>query len=62
MRALLDVISLKDTKLVKGSHGRLTDDPDHGPLVISSRPDLLPEGEVLATDFKDLTLAHVFGG
>ena len=22
---------------------------------------LLPEGEVLATDFKDLTLAHVFG-
>lgn len=62
MRALLDVISLKDTKLVKGSHGRLTDDPDHGPLVISSRPDLLPEGEVLATNFKDLTLAHVFGG
>ena len=31
MRTLLDVISLKDTQLVKGSHGRLTDDPDHGP-------------------------------
>ena len=36
-RTLLDVISLKDTRLVKGSHGRLTDDPAHGPLVISSR-------------------------
>lgn len=61
MRSLLDVISLKDTQLVKGSHGRLTDDPDHGPLVITSRPDLLPEGAVPATAFKDLTLAHVLG-
>jgi hypothetical protein len=31
MRSLLDVISLKDTTLVRGSHGRLTDDPRHGP-------------------------------
>jgi len=60
MRTLLDIISLKDTKLVKGSHGRLTDDPAHGPLVISSRPDLLPEGEVEATAFKQLVLDHVF--
>jgi predicted AlkP superfamily pyrophosphatase or phosphodiesterase len=60
-RTLLDVISLKDTQLVKGSHGRLTDDPDHGPLVISSVPDLLPEGPLDATAFKDLVLAHVFG-
>ncbi len=59
-RNLLDVISLKDTKLVKGSHGRPTDDPDHGPLVISSRPELLPEGEVEATAFKQLVLDHVF--
>ena len=43
-RTLLDVISLKDTQLVKGSHGRLTDDPDDGPLVISSDADLLPAG------------------
>jgi hypothetical protein len=48
-------------KLVKGSHGRLTDDDDDGPLVMSSRPDLLPEGRVAATDFKDLVLDHVFG-
>ena len=59
-RQLMDLISLKDTQLVKGSHGRLTDDPDHGPLVISSEADLLPEGAVEATDFKALVLDHVF--
>jgi len=59
-RTLLDVISLKDTQLVKGSHGRLTDDPRDGPLVISSRPELLPEGEMAATAFKGLVLDHVF--
>ena len=62
VRNLLDVISLNRTDLVKGTHGRITDDPAHGPLVISSDPDLLPEGPVAATAFKDLVLAHVFGG
>jgi predicted AlkP superfamily pyrophosphatase or phosphodiesterase len=60
LRTLLDVISLKQTTLVKGSHGRLTDDPGDGPLVISSRPDLLPGGAVEATGFKQLVLDHVF--
>nr|WP_299240808.1 nucleotide pyrophosphatase/phosphodiesterase family protein [uncultured Halomonas sp.] len=60
MRQLLDVISLKDTQLVKGSHGRITDDPNDGPLVISSEAGLLPDVAVNATDFKALTLAHVF--
>ncbi|MCI4429261.1 MAG: alkaline phosphatase family protein [Burkholderiales bacterium] len=59
MRALLDVISLSDTALVKGSHGRLADDPEHGPLVISSRADCLPAGEVQATAFKQLVLDHL---
>jgi len=59
-RTLLDVISLKETTLVKGSHGRPTDDPDHGPLVISSNASLLPDGEVDSTAFKDLVLEHVF--
>ena len=45
---------------MKGSHGRLTDDPEDGPLVISSEPDLLPEGPVAATAFKELVLDHVF--
>jgi predicted AlkP superfamily pyrophosphatase or phosphodiesterase len=60
-RRLLDVISPGDTHLVKGSHGRITDDPAMGPLVISSEPGLLPEGPVAATGFKELALAHVFG-
>lgn len=60
MRTLLDVISPSMTRLVKGSHGRLTDDPAEGPLVISSRPDLLPEGALSALDFKGLVLDHVF--
>ena len=60
-RALLDVISLKDTKLVKGSHGRRTDDAQDGPLVISTRPELLPEGALAATAFKQLILDHLFG-
>jgi len=60
LRTLLDVISLKGTALVKGSHGRLTDDPAHGPLVISSRADLLPAGAVEATAFKPLVLKHLF--
>lgn len=59
-RGLLDVISVNRTDLVKGSHGRLTDRPEEGPLVISTRPDLLPEGPVAATDFKALVLDHVF--
>jgi len=60
-RTLMDVISLRDTALVKGSHGRLTDDPTHGPLVISSRGDLLTAGTVQATAFKQLVLDHLFG-
>jgi len=60
-RQLLDVISLKDTQLVKGSHGRLPAKPEEGPLVMSSQPDLLPDGAVAATEFKQLVLDHVFG-
>lgn len=57
-RTLLDVIPL-DTSLVKGSHGRITDRAEHGPLVISSEP--LPDGAIEATGVKDLILQHVFG-
>lgn len=56
-RTLLDVISL-DTSLVKGSHGRLTDDSSQGPCVISSQP--LPDIAVDATSIKQLVLDHVF--
>lgn len=60
MRGLLDVISCKDTQLVKGTHGRITDDPDEGPLVISSEVGLMPDGPVEATEFKKLVLRHIF--
>lgn len=60
MRSLLDVISPSATSLVQGSHGRPTDDPSAGPLVISSNAACLPEGAVNATAFKNLVLAHCF--
>ncbi len=61
-RALLDVIPIRGTALVKGSHGLLTDDPLDGPVVISDMPELMPEGDtgIAATDFKELVLRHVF--
>jgi hypothetical protein len=55
----MDVIPL-DATLVKGSHGRLTDRPEEGPLIISSESDLLPEGEVAGTDVKQIVLTHLF--
>jgi len=58
-RYLMDVIPL-DAGLVKGSHGRLTDDPEDGPLVASSEPSLLPAGPVPATAVKQLVLDHLF--
>lgn len=61
IRNLLDVISLKDTQMVRGSHGRLTDNPDDGPMVISSNAELMGDGPVHATAFKQLVLDHVFG-
>lgn len=60
MRTLLDVIPFHDTTLVKGSHGLVTPSPEDGPLVISSAPELVPEGPVQATAFKELVLEHVF--
>src|SRR4029079_5594465 len=58
-RALLDITPL-DASLVKGSHGRRTDDPAQGPVFISGDPSLVPEGEVEATAVKALLLEQVF--
>jgi len=55
----LDVIPL-DATLVRGSHGRPTDDPLDGPLVMSDVPHLLPD-TVAATDIKAIALQHIFG-
>jgi predicted AlkP superfamily pyrophosphatase or phosphodiesterase len=59
-RTLMDVISPDDDTLVKGSHGRLTDDPRQGPLFISTERSLVSSGSVRATDVLGLMLAHVF--
>ena len=60
MRYLMDVIPL-DATLVRGSHGRLTDRAEDGPLFITSEPGLLRDGPVAATEVRDLLLEHVFG-
>ena len=58
-RVLMDVIPL-DATLVKGSHGRITDDSRDGPLVISDRTDLLDGRNLAATEVKSLLLDAVF--
>jgi predicted AlkP superfamily pyrophosphatase or phosphodiesterase len=58
-RYMMDVISL-DAGLVKGSHGRPTDQHEHGPLFISSESELVSAGPVAATAVKGLILDHVF--
>ena len=58
-RVLMDVIPL-DATLVKGSHGRITDREEDGPVFITSDSDLAPAGSVEATQVKDLILRHVF--
>jgi predicted AlkP superfamily pyrophosphatase or phosphodiesterase len=57
-RTLLDVIPL-DATLVKGSHGRIQDDPSKGPLLITRQADLLPHAGLAATDVHDLILRHL---
>jgi predicted AlkP superfamily pyrophosphatase or phosphodiesterase len=58
-RTLMDVIPL-DASLVRGSHGRITDRPEDGPLLIASRADFLTYDKVAATDVKSLLLNAVF--
>jgi hypothetical protein len=55
----MDVVPL-DASLVKGSHGRPTDNADDGPLLISSERRLIPDAPVAATAVRDIVLAHVF--
>ena len=57
LRTLLDVIPL-DTSLLRGSHGRPTDDPDAGPLVIARDVELPRDPHV--TDVRDLVLRSIF--
>jgi len=58
-RALMDVIPL-DASLVRGSHGRITDDPNDGPLVIADQKDLAGRRAISAHEIKALLLDSVF--
>ena len=60
-RTLMDVISSEATDLVRGSHGRITDDPRDGPVLVTDHAEALSGETVAATDVRDLILRHVFG-
>ena len=57
-RYLMDVIPL-DASLVRGSHGRVTDRLDEGPVLISSEPGAA-NGVVESTGVRDVILSHLF--
>ena len=58
-RYLMDVIPL-DAGLVKGSHGRVTDDPADGPIFMTSEPRFLEDATLRATDVYQQLLRHLF--
>jgi predicted AlkP superfamily pyrophosphatase or phosphodiesterase len=58
-RTLMNVVPL-DASLVKGSHGRPTDDPNDGPLLISSERRLVSDKPIAATAVRETILSHVF--
>ncbi len=57
LRYLMDVIPL-DPSLVRGTHGRITTDPDEGPLVMSTRSDQAFD-RCHMTDLKRFLLDHL---
>jgi predicted AlkP superfamily pyrophosphatase or phosphodiesterase len=58
LRTLMKVVPLDDS-LVRGSHGRPTDDLLDGPVLISSEPSLLADRPIAATEVKQLILDHL---
>ena len=59
-RMLMDLIPL-DASLVRGSHGRVLDNPRDGAVFITTEPELVRGEMVQAVDVKQLILDHVFG-
>ena len=58
-RYLMKVIPL-DASLVRGSHGRVTESLDDGPVMISSMGDGIRVGVVESTAVRDVILDHLF--
>ena len=57
-RYLLEVIPL-DATLVRGSHGRVTDRAEEGPLFMTTEPGLMKD-RIRAQDVYEMILAHLF--
>lgn len=57
LRSLIEVIPL-DEHLVRGSHGRISDDPACDPVLIA--PTLHKNGVLAATDVRDVILSELF--
>ncbi|MBM1107850.1 alkaline phosphatase family protein [Aurantibacter crassamenti] len=57
-RTVLDIIPLK-AELVKGSHGRIPEDTDDYPILISNNSDLISEKMVASTDVYHILKQHV---
>lgn len=60
-RYLMDIIPL-DASLVKGSHGRLNEDPLDKPIFVTKNENLLNTQVLEATAVHDLILDHLFKG
>jgi len=58
-RYLMNVIPL-DASLVKGSHGRITESLDDGPLLISSERGGVKKDTLESTDVRNVILDHLF--
>ena len=58
-RYLMNVIPL-DASLVKGSHGRITESLDDGPLLIASQRDAIRTTALESTEVRDLILSQLF--
>jgi hypothetical protein len=56
-RYLMDVIPL-DATLVKGSHGRVTDDPQHGAILIAANGKTEAQKIYKQTDIFDIIYQH----
>lgn len=59
-RTLLDVIPL-DASLIKGSHGRVSDRPENGPVFMTTERGIVESRTVKAVDVKKYILRHCLG-
>lgn len=62
-RTLMDVISNEASELVKGSHGRVNDDPLDGPVFLQSQPgsgSLASSTPIAATEVCETILGEIF--